>query len=143
MIEWRPAVSCKEQVNARVVSPRTPGAAHACPPLRTRTRMHTHTHAHTHLCCQVPHLWPLNLVLDPWPMGETFFWETKRGVLSYVIARPLTTAISVVANIAGERGVCVVCVLVCCGWCVCVCGGGGGGGWVARPPHPPPPHPST
>ena len=34
-------------------------------------------------------------------MGEEFFWETKRGVLSYVIARPLMTAVSVVANAAG------------------------------------------
>ena len=34
-------------------------------------------------------------------MGERFFWETKRGVLSYVIARPLATAVSVVTNIAG------------------------------------------
>ena len=28
---------------------------------------------------QVPHLWPLSRVLQPWPMGERFFWETKRG----------------------------------------------------------------
>jgi hypothetical protein len=53
---------------------------------------------------QVPHLWPLSRVLPPWPMGERFFWETKRGVLSYVIARPLMTAVSVVANIAGVYG---------------------------------------
>lgn len=99
---------------------------------------------------QVPHLWPLSRVLQPWPMGERFFWETKRGgegpprdaatgagmhhptgiaaarqpphaaavcccnmflnhrnragVLSYVIARPLMTAVSVVANIAGVYG---------------------------------------
>eukprot|EP00887_Chlorella_sp_A99_P002596 scaffold6.g2596.t1 len=53
---------------------------------------------------QVPHLWPASLVLRPWPMGEAFFWETKRGVLSYVIARPLMTAVSVVANIAGGVG---------------------------------------
>lgn len=34
-------------------------------------------------------------------MGEEFFWETKRGVLSYVIARPLMTAVSVASNAAG------------------------------------------
>lgn len=53
---------------------------------------------------QVPHLWPVSKVLAPWPMGERFFWETKRGVLSYVIARPLMTAVSVVSNIAGVYG---------------------------------------
>lgn len=53
---------------------------------------------------QVPHLWPVDKILAPWTMGETFFWETKRGVLSYVIARPLMTAVSVVANIAGVYG---------------------------------------
>ena len=50
---------------------------------------------------QVPHLWPASRVLAPWRMGEDFFWETKRGVLSYVIARPLMSAVSVVANLAG------------------------------------------
>ncbi|KAL4427830.1 hypothetical protein ABPG75_001919 [Micractinium tetrahymenae] len=53
---------------------------------------------------QVPHLWPVSKVIAPWPMGERFFWETKRGVLSYVIARPLMTAVSVVSNIAGRAG---------------------------------------
>lgn len=53
---------------------------------------------------QVQHLWPFNRLLDPWPMGDSFFWETKRGVLSYVIARPLMTAVSVLTNIAGEHG---------------------------------------
>lgn len=52
----------------------------------------------------MPHLWPVDRVLAPWPMGERFLWETKRGVLSYVIARPLMTAVSVVANIAGVYG---------------------------------------
>lgn len=50
---------------------------------------------------QVHHLWPLRRCMRPWRMGDEFFWETKRGVLSYVIARPLMTAVSVVANIAG------------------------------------------
>ncbi|KAI3428292.1 hypothetical protein D9Q98_006671 [Chlorella vulgaris] len=53
---------------------------------------------------QVQHLWPFNRLLDPWPMGDSFFWETKRGVLSYVIARPLMTAVSVLTNIAGVYG---------------------------------------
>lgn len=50
---------------------------------------------------QVQHLWPLKGVIKPWRMGEEFFWETKRGVLSYVIARPLMAAVSVLSNIAG------------------------------------------
>lgn len=50
---------------------------------------------------QVAHLWPMTHVLKPWAMGEEFFWETKKGVLSYVIARPLMTAVSVIANLAG------------------------------------------
>jgi hypothetical protein len=50
---------------------------------------------------QVQHIWPVNKWLKAWPMGEVFFRETKRGVLSYVIARPLMSAISVVANITG------------------------------------------
>ena len=48
---------------------------------------------------QVNHIWPMSKCLRPWRMGEEFFWETKRGVLSYVIARPLMTAVSVIANI--------------------------------------------
>lgn len=51
---------------------------------------------------QIPHLWPLSRWLRPWQMGDEFFWETKRGVLSYVIARPLMTAISVISNIFGS-----------------------------------------
>ncbi len=35
-------------------------------------------------------------------MGEDFFWETKKGVLAYVIARPLMTLVSVVCNLFGE-----------------------------------------
>jgi len=51
---------------------------------------------------QVNHIWPMSKCLRPWRMGEEFFWETKRGVLSYVIARPLMTAVSVIANITGR-----------------------------------------
>lgn len=49
----------------------------------------------------VKHLWPVNRFLEPWKAGEEFFWETKRGVLSYVVARPLMTAVSVIANMGG------------------------------------------
>lgn len=49
---------------------------------------------------QVDHIWPANKVLKAWSMGEEFFEQTQRGVLAYVITRPLMAAISVVANIA-------------------------------------------
>jgi hypothetical protein len=73
---------------------------------------------------QVQHLWPVDRLLEPWPMGDRFFWETKRGVLSYVIARPLMTAVSVVTNIAGgcRRGG------GGCRWWVVGTPGGAGGG---------------
>ncbi|GAB4823802.1 hypothetical protein N2152v2_010848 [Parachlorella kessleri] len=53
---------------------------------------------------QVEHLWPANYLLQPWAMGEDFFWETKKGVLAYVIARPLMTLVSVVCNLFGVYG---------------------------------------
>ncbi|RMZ53478.1 hypothetical protein APUTEX25_003300, partial [Auxenochlorella protothecoides] len=40
----------------------------------------------------VPHPAPMDRLLRPWAPGADFFWETKRGVLAYVITRPLTTA---------------------------------------------------
>lgn len=52
----------------------------------------------------VQHLWPVSRWVAPWPPGSEFFWETKRGVLSYVITRPLLTAVGVVAGIAGVYG---------------------------------------
>ena len=52
----------------------------------------------------VQHPWPANRFLKPWPAGQEFFWETKRGVLSYVITRPLLTAVGVVAGICDVYG---------------------------------------
>jgi hypothetical protein len=49
----------------------------------------------------VPHLWPVARWLRPWRPGAEFFWQAKRGVLSYVIVRPLATAVSVAANARG------------------------------------------
>jgi hypothetical protein len=49
---------------------------------------------------QVEHIWPANTFLPTWHMGQQFFLMTQRGVLAYVITRPLMAAISVVANIA-------------------------------------------
>lgn len=52
----------------------------------------------------VPHLWPVNHLLRPWRPGQDFFDETKRGVLAYVITRPVLTAVGVVAGLAGVYG---------------------------------------
>ncbi|KAL6774564.1 hypothetical protein ACKKBG_A25495 [Auxenochlorella protothecoides x Auxenochlorella symbiontica] len=52
----------------------------------------------------VPHPAPMDRLLRPWAPGADFFWETKRGVLAYVITRPLTTAVGVVTNLAGVYG---------------------------------------
>mmetsp|Transcript_5864 Transcript_5864/g.16425 ORF Transcript_5864/g.16425 Transcript_5864/m.16425 type:complete len:395 (+) Transcript_5864:201-1385(+) len=49
---------------------------------------------------QVDHLWPANKFLSTWHMGRQFFDQTQRGVLAYVITRPLMAAISVLANMA-------------------------------------------
>ncbi|KAK9794030.1 hypothetical protein WJX73_006148 [Symbiochloris irregularis] len=52
----------------------------------------------------VPHMWGVQWVLKPWAMGETFFWECKKGILNYVILRPLMTAVSVVATLCHVYG---------------------------------------
>lgn len=52
----------------------------------------------------IQHPWPVNKILEPWEAGQQFFWETKRGVLSYVITRPLLTAVGVVAGICNVYG---------------------------------------
>ncbi|KDD73924.1 organic solute transporter Ostalpha [Helicosporidium sp. ATCC 50920] len=53
---------------------------------------------------QVEHLWPVKNLIRPWPAGARFFAHTKRGVLAYVIARPLCTAVSVLAAARGVLG---------------------------------------
>lgn len=57
----------------------------------------------------IPHLTPVNYCLNPWPMGISFFWECKKGILNYVILRPLMTMVSLISNAfdsreAGNRG---------------------------------------
>ena len=49
---------------------------------------------------QVEHIWPANRILKTWSMGQEFFEQTQRGVLAYVITRPLMAALSVLANMA-------------------------------------------
>ncbi|KAK9841769.1 hypothetical protein WJX81_001783 [Elliptochloris bilobata] len=52
----------------------------------------------------VPHLWGLNYLVRPWRMGEEFFWECKKGVLSYVILRPVMTAAGFIGQLCGMYG---------------------------------------
>lgn len=47
---------------------------------------------------QIQHIWPFNHCLPPWKMGQEFIWETKKGVTSYVIVRPLCTALALITS---------------------------------------------
>lgn len=47
------------------------------------------------------HQWGVQYVLQVWPMGEEFFWHCKKGVLSYVILRPLMTVVATLAMLLG------------------------------------------
>ncbi len=38
-----------------------------------------------------------------WRMGDDFFWNCKKGVLSYVILRPVTTLVGFLTEIFGEN----------------------------------------
>ena len=57
----------------------------------------------------LPHIWPVHYFLNPWPMGVDFFWQCKKGILNYVILRPLMSAVSLISTAfdtreAGNRG---------------------------------------
>lgn len=57
----------------------------------------------------IPHMWPVHYFQRPWAMGIDFFWQCKKGILNYVILRPLMSAVSLIANAfdsreAGNRG---------------------------------------
>lgn len=49
-------------------------------------------------------LFPLNYCFGPWPMGRRFLWETKKGILNYVILRPLCTIIALITDHWGKYG---------------------------------------
>ncbi|KAF8072632.1 hypothetical protein HT031_000292 [Scenedesmus sp. PABB004] len=53
-----------------------------------------------HLEAKAPikHLPPFDRCLPPWRMGQEYIWETKKGVTSYVIMRPLCTALALVTS---------------------------------------------
>lgn len=44
---------------------------------------------------QVQHFGPMRLFLRPWTMGQKFLWETRKGVLNYVIVRPLMSLLTI------------------------------------------------
>ncbi|KAK9806277.1 hypothetical protein WJX72_008269 [[Myrmecia] bisecta] len=50
----------------------------------------------------IPHEWPFKYCLRPWNMGSEFFWQCKKGVLSYVILRPLMTLVGFLTEIFGK-----------------------------------------
>ena len=50
---------------------------------------------------QQPHLFPVNLFVKPWKMGEEFLRMCKAGVLNYVIIRPLTALIAFICESNG------------------------------------------
>lgn len=49
----------------------------------------------------LPHQWGMQYLLDVWPSGEEFFWHCKKGVLNYVILRPLMTLVTTLAMLLG------------------------------------------
>ncbi|CAL5227331.1 g10272 [Coccomyxa viridis] len=53
---------------------------------------------------EVPHMWGVQWLLKPWRMGDDFMWQSKKGVLGYVILRPLMTAVGFVASLIGVYG---------------------------------------
>jgi hypothetical protein len=50
------------------------------------------------------HFGPFRLLLAPWAMGSKFLMETKKGVMSYVIMRPLVTGLALITDAYGMYG---------------------------------------
>lgn len=44
------------------------------------------------------HMWGVSYVMKPWRMGSEFLWECKKGVLNYVILRPVCTVIALISE---------------------------------------------
>ncbi|PNW87018.1 hypothetical protein CHLRE_02g105350v5 [Chlamydomonas reinhardtii] len=53
---------------------------------------------------QMQHLWGVRWLLRPWDMGTQFLWECKKGVLNYVILRPICTGLAFITDIFDEYG---------------------------------------
>lgn len=50
-----------------------------------------------------PQLFPFQK-LPPWPKGKSFVIWTKRGVFVYVVSKPVTTIVMLIAELAGHAG---------------------------------------
>ena len=48
------------------------------------------------------HLWPFYWMLRPWTMGAGFLRKVKRGVMNYVIIRPITTLLAFLLQSVGK-----------------------------------------
>ncbi|GLI59821.1 hypothetical protein VaNZ11_001791, partial [Volvox africanus] len=55
---------------------------------------------------QVQHLCIARWLLRPWDMGTRYLWECRKGVLNFVIIRPVCTALAFITDIFGmyDRG---------------------------------------
>ncbi|GLC61465.1 hypothetical protein PLESTB_001759200 [Pleodorina starrii] len=53
---------------------------------------------------QMQHMWSVQYVLRPWDMGTRFLWECKKGVLNYVILRPICTGLAFITDIFDKYG---------------------------------------
>eukprot|EP00201_Polytomella_parva_P018258 CAMPEP_0175072124 /NCGR_PEP_ID=MMETSP0052_2-20121109/19699_1 /TAXON_ID=51329 ORGANISM="Polytomella parva, Strain SAG 63-3" /NCGR_SAMPLE_ID=MMETSP0052_2 /ASSEMBLY_ACC=CAM_ASM_000194 /LENGTH=299 /DNA_ID=CAMNT_0016339521 /DNA_START=289 /DNA_END=1184 /DNA_ORIENTATION=+ len=51
-----------------------------------------------------PHVIPVSWIAKPWPMGQQFLWNCKKGVLNYVILRPIVTALALITDMYGLYG---------------------------------------
>ncbi|GIL83405.1 hypothetical protein Vretifemale_12234 [Volvox reticuliferus] len=51
---------------------------------------------------QVQHLCIARWLLRPWDMGTRYLWECKKGVLNFVIIRPVCTALAFITDIFGK-----------------------------------------
>ncbi|GMH41682.1 hypothetical protein BSKO_09592 [Bryopsis sp. KO-2023] len=54
----------------------------------------------THMMLKPPfdHMWGFQFVCERWKMGRQFIWECKKGILNYVILRPITAVMGMVAE---------------------------------------------
>jgi hypothetical protein len=55
----------------------------------------------------VEHFLPVSWAAAPWADGRRFLWETKKGVLNYVLVRPLCSIVTIYSEtrVSEERGV--------------------------------------
>jgi hypothetical protein len=59
---------------------------------------------HLALKPQVEHLIPFRFCFKPWSMGRVYLWQCKKGILNYVILRPLCTILALITDAFGMYG---------------------------------------